>query len=104
MGAIVPVSAMNKMVMRGMNIILLMSMGVIAAGVVIVYTNKHAHAIGVHPNILTQIGAIAPVSTINRMVIRGLNIILLMSTRVIAVCIFAPVSALFRQPLNLKLG
>jgi glucose uptake protein GlcU len=35
---------MNKMVIRGMNIILLMSMGVIAAGVVIVYTNKHAHA------------------------------------------------------------
>jgi hypothetical protein len=41
MGAIFPVSAMNKMVM---NIILLMSTGVIAAGVVIVYTNKHAHA------------------------------------------------------------
>jgi glucose uptake protein GlcU len=31
------------MVIRGMHIILLMSMGVIAAGVVIVYTNKHAH-------------------------------------------------------------
>jgi glucose uptake protein GlcU len=44
MGAIVPVSAMNKMEIRGMNIILLVSMGVIAAGVVIVYTNKHAHA------------------------------------------------------------
>jgi hypothetical protein len=43
-------------------------------------------------------GAIAAVSTINRMLIRGLNIILLMSTRVITVCIFAPVSALFRQP------
>ena len=45
-------------------------------------------------------GAIAPVSAINRMVIRGLNIILLMSTGVIAaeVCIFAPVSALFREP------
>jgi hypothetical protein len=43
MGAIVPVSAMNKMVIRGMNIILLMSTGVIAAGVVIVYTNKHVH-------------------------------------------------------------
>jgi hypothetical protein len=44
MGAIFPVSAMNKMVIRGMNIILLMSTGVIAAGVVIVYTNKHAQA------------------------------------------------------------
>ena len=44
MGAIDPVSAMNKMVIRGINIILLMSTGVIAAGVVIVYTNKHAHA------------------------------------------------------------
>jgi hypothetical protein len=44
-------------------------------------------------------GAIVPVSAINRMVIRRLNIILLMSTEVIAaeVCIFAPVSALFRQ-------
>jgi hypothetical protein len=44
-------------------------------------------------------GAIVPVSAINRMVIRGLNIILLMSMGVIAaeVCIFAPVSALFRQ-------
>ena len=44
-------------------------------------------------------GAIVPVSAINRMVIRGLNIILLMSTGVIAaeVYIFAPVSALFRQ-------
>jgi hypothetical protein len=44
MGAIVPVSAMNKMVIRGMNLILLMSTGVIAAGVVIVYTNKYVHA------------------------------------------------------------
>jgi predicted RND superfamily exporter protein len=44
MGAIVPVSAMNEMVIRGMNIILLMSTGVIAAGVIIVYTNKHAHS------------------------------------------------------------
>jgi hypothetical protein len=45
-------------------------------------------------------GAVAPVSTINRMVIRGLNIILLMSTRVIVVCIFALALALalFRQP------
>jgi hypothetical protein len=44
-------------------------------------------------------GAIIPVSAINRMVIRGLNIMLLMSMGVIAaeVCIFAPVSALFRQ-------
>ena len=47
-------------------------------------------------NILTQMGAIVPVSAINR---RGLNIILLMSNGVIAakVCIFASVSALFRQ-------
>ena len=54
----------------------------------------------IQPNILTQMVAIAPVSAINEMVIRGLNIILLMSTGVIAaeVCIFAPVSALFRQP------
>jgi hypothetical protein len=39
------------------------------------------------------------VSAINIMVIRGLKIILLMSTGLIAadVCIFAPVSALFRQ-------
>jgi hypothetical protein len=44
MGAIVPVSSMNKMVIRGMNIFLLMLTGVIAAGVVIVYTNKDAHA------------------------------------------------------------
>jgi hypothetical protein len=44
MGAIVPVSAINKMVLRGLNIILLMSTVVIAAGVVIVYTNKHGHA------------------------------------------------------------
>ena len=44
MGAIVPVSAMNKMVIRGMTIILLMLTGFIAAGVVIVYTNKHAPA------------------------------------------------------------
>jgi hypothetical protein len=36
MGAIVPVSAMNKMVIRGMDLILLMSTGVIAAGEVIV--------------------------------------------------------------------
>jgi hypothetical protein len=38
--------------------------------------------------------AIFPVSAINIMVIRGLNIILLMSTGVVAaeVCIFAPVS------------
>jgi hypothetical protein len=52
------------------------------------------------PNILTQMEARAPVSAINRMVIRGLNIILLMSTGVIAaeVCIFAPMSALFTQP------
>ena len=44
-------------------------------------------------------GDIAPVSAINIMVIRGLNIFLLMSTGVIAaeVCIFVPVSALFRQ-------
>ena len=61
-------------------------------------------------------GAIAPVSTINRMVIRGLNIILLMSTGVIAaevcifapvsveVCIFAPVSALFKQPTQPYVG
>ena len=44
-------------------------------------------------------GAIIPVSAINIMVIRGLNIILLMSTGVIAaeVCMFAPVSVLFRQ-------
>jgi hypothetical protein len=39
MGAIVPVSAINKMVIRGLNIILLMSMGVIATGVVKI---KHA--------------------------------------------------------------
>ena len=44
MGAIVPESAMHKMVIRGLSIILLMSTGVIAAGVVIVHTNKHAHA------------------------------------------------------------
>jgi glucose uptake protein GlcU len=44
MGAIVPVSAMNKIMIRGLNIILLMSTGVIAAGVVIVYTNEHAYA------------------------------------------------------------
>jgi hypothetical protein len=44
MGAIVPVTAMNKMVIRGINIILLMPTGVIAAGVVILYTNKHTHA------------------------------------------------------------
>jgi hypothetical protein len=39
-------------------------------------------------------GAIVPVSAMNIMVIRGLNIILLMSTGVSAaeVCIFAPVS------------
>ena len=50
------------------------------------------------PNFLTQMGAIGPVSA--RMVIRALNIILFMSMGVIAaeVCIFAPVSALFRQP------
>jgi hypothetical protein len=44
-------------------------------------------------------GAIVPVSAINGMVIRGLNIILLMSTGVITaeVCIFASLSALFRQ-------
>ena len=44
-------------------------------------------------------GAIVPVSAINRMVIMGLNIILLMSMGVIAakVGIFAPVSALFRE-------
>jgi hypothetical protein len=44
-------------------------------------------------------GAIVPVSAINIMVMRGLNIILLMSTGVIAaeVCIFAPGSALFKQ-------
>ena len=38
-------------------------------------------------------GAIVTVPAINRMVIRGLNIILLMSTGVIAaeVCIFAPI-------------
>jgi hypothetical protein len=40
MGAIIPVSAMNKMVIRGMNIILLMSRGVLAAEVVIVYLHK----------------------------------------------------------------
>jgi hypothetical protein len=44
MGVIIPVSAMNKMVIRGINVILLMSTGVIAAGVVIVYINKHVHA------------------------------------------------------------
>jgi hypothetical protein len=66
MGAIVSVSAINKMVIRWLNIILLISTGVIAVGVVIVYTNKHAHAhwyhhsIGVQPNILTQMGDIAP--------------------------------------------
>jgi hypothetical protein len=51
-------------------------------------------------NILTQIGAIVPVSAINIMVMRGLTIILLMSTGVIAaeVCIYAPVSVLFKQP------
>jgi hypothetical protein len=38
MRAIVPV---NKMVIRGLNIILLMSTGVIAAGVVIVYDTLH---------------------------------------------------------------
>jgi hypothetical protein len=45
-------------------------------------------------------GVIIPVSAINIMVIRGLNIIWLMSTGVIAaeVYIFAPVSALLRQP------
>jgi hypothetical protein len=45
-------------------------------------------------------GAIAPVSTIIIMVIRGLNIILLMLMGVIAagVCIFAPVSEWFRKP------
>ena len=44
-------------------------------------------------------GAIDPVSAINRIALKGLNIILLMSTGVIAaeVCIYAPVSALFRQ-------
>ena len=44
----------------------------------------------VQPNILTKMGAIAPVSAINRMV----NIIL--STGIIGaeVCIFAPVSAM----------
>jgi hypothetical protein len=40
MGAIVPVSAMNKIGIRGMNIIVLMSRWVIAAGVVIVYLHK----------------------------------------------------------------
>jgi glucose uptake protein GlcU len=44
MGAIVPVSAMNKLVIRGMNIILLKSTGIIVAGVVIVYKNKHVNA------------------------------------------------------------
>jgi hypothetical protein len=62
-----------------------------------IYKSLH-HSEGLHPNILTQMGAIDPVSAINRMVIRELNIILLMSAKVIAVCIFAPVSALFRQP------
>jgi hypothetical protein len=38
------VSVINKIAIRELNIILLMSTGVIAAGVVIVYTNKHAHA------------------------------------------------------------
>jgi hypothetical protein len=42
--------------------------------------------------ILTQMGAIIPVSAINRMVIRGLNIVIAAE-----VCMFAPVSALFRQ-------
>jgi hypothetical protein len=53
----------------------------------------------VQPIIRTKMGAIVPVSVINRMVIRGLDIILVMSTGVIAaeVCIFAPVSAIFRQ-------
>jgi hypothetical protein len=56
--------------------------------------------LGVQPNILRQIGAIAPVSAINIIVIRGLNIILLMLTGFIAaeVCIYAPVSALFIKP------
>jgi hypothetical protein len=56
--------------------------------------------IRVQPNILKHMWAIATVSAINIMVIRGLNIILLMSTGVIAaeVYIFAPVSTLFRQP------
>jgi hypothetical protein len=51
-------------------------------------------------NILTQMGDIIPVSAINIIVMRGLNIILLMSTGVIAaeVCIFDPVSVLFKQP------
>jgi hypothetical protein len=44
MGAINPVSAINKMAIRGMNIILLISTGVNAAVEVIVYKNKHAHA------------------------------------------------------------
>jgi hypothetical protein len=56
-------------------------------------------SIGVQSNIITQMGAIIPVSAMNRMVIRGLNVILLMSTGFIAAeeCIFAPVSELFRQ-------
>jgi hypothetical protein len=60
----------------------------------------HLIFIRVQPNILTEIGATIPVSAINRMVIRGWNIILLMSTGVIAaeVCIFAPVYALPTQP------
>jgi hypothetical protein len=50
-------------------------------------------------------GAIAPVSTINRLVKRVLKIILLMSTWVIGaeVCIFALVSALFRQPSSIMI-
>jgi hypothetical protein len=42
----------------------------------------------VQPNILTQMWFIAPVSAINRMVIKGLNKILLMSTEVIVAEVF----------------
>jgi hypothetical protein len=57
-------------------------------------------------NILTKMGAIVHVSAINIMVMRGLNIILVMSTVVIAAeeCIFAPVSAVFKQPTQPYVG
>jgi hypothetical protein len=57
-------------------------------------------------NILTQMGAIVHVSAINIMVMRGLNIILLMSTGVLAAeeCIFGTVSALFKQPTQPYVG
>jgi hypothetical protein len=56
--------------------------------------------------ILTQMGAIIHVSAINIMMMRGLNIILLMSRGVIAAeeCTFAPVSALFKRPTQPYVG